>query len=149
MWSHICEHNFGGNHAPCWDCLVRCWIARGLAFHCLRTISLLTTLAKRSPVSVELGSDARLPELPGIATDPEEIEWTMTLPFDYGALSVEEVIRIISNSLGVRWSPTQDGGTPATVRMKLVEGKARDVFFQLVLMEGVPWGRRLRIERLE
>jgi hypothetical protein len=38
---------------------------------------------------------------------------------------------------------------PGTVRMKLVEGKARDVFFQLVLMEGGPWGRRLRIERLE
>jgi hypothetical protein len=113
--------------------------------------SLLTTLAKRPPISVELGSDARLPELTGLATLPEEIEWTMALPFDYGALSVQEVIGIISNSPGIRWSPTQDGRTAGTVRMKLAEGKgnARDVFFRLLLIDGNPQGRSLRIERVE
>ena len=104
----------------------------------------------RPPISVELDSGARLPELAGLATDPEEIEWTMALPFDYSALSVTEVIRIIS-SLGVRWAPSQDGRTAGTVRMKLAEGegKARDVFFQLLLIEGSPRGRSLQVERVE
>jgi hypothetical protein len=114
--------------------------------------ALLTTLARRPPVSVQLGcGDARLPELPRLAVSPEEIEWTLALPFDYGSLNVGEVIRIICNAPGIRWSPAQQGQTSGTVRMKVAEGKgmAWDVSFQLLQLEGGPRGKSLTIERVE
>jgi len=113
--------------------------------------SLLTTLARRAPIPVQLYADERLPELPKLATSPEEIEWTTALPFDYGALSVDEVIRIIANAPGLKWSPAHEGQVSGTVRMKLAEdgGVARDVSFQLISIEGGPRGLSLKIERLE
>jgi len=112
---------------------------------------LLTTLAKRASIPVQLVCDQRLPELPKLAIVPEEIEWTTALPFDYGALSVAEVIRIISKSPGIRWSPAKENEISGTVKMKLAGagGSARDVFFQLLLIEDGPQGRSLRIERVE
>jgi hypothetical protein len=113
--------------------------------------SLLTTLAQRDPIPVQLYCDERLPELPGLATSPQEIEWTTALPFDYGALNVEEIIRLIENSPGLKWSPAQAGQASGRVRMELAEsgGSARNVWFQLLLMEDSPKGRSLRIERVE
>jgi len=112
--------------------------------------SLLTTLAKRDPIPIQLCCDERLPELPKLASSPEEIEWTTALPFDYGALSVEEVIRIVANSPGLKWSPPQEGHVSGTVRMKLAQagGVARDVSFQLLLIEDGPRGRSLKIQRV-
>jgi hypothetical protein len=111
---------------------------------------LLTTLGKRSSVPIELCQDKRLPDLTKLATRADEIEWTSELPFDYDHLNVEEVIRIIVNSPGMKWLPAQEGQVSGNVKMKLVEagGVARIVSFQLLLTKDGPRGQNLKIERL-
>ncbi len=111
---------------------------------------LLTTLARRESIPVQLSCDARLPGLPELATSPDEIEWTTALPFDYSALNSAEVIRIICSAPGVQWSPSQENQSSGFVRMKLAEGgkNARDVSFRLAVTEDPLRGRSMVVERI-
>ena len=112
--------------------------------------SLLTTLCKRPPMAVQLSPNQPLPVPANLAIEPKEIEWCSELPFDYSQLDIEEVIRIIANSPGIKWSPAENGRAAGAVRMKLAEGgaTARDVSFQLLSIEDGQRVRNLRIERL-
>jgi hypothetical protein len=84
-------------------------------FNCL-----LTTLAKRSPVGVEVIAGRPLPDLATIATDSQELEWVAELPFHYNALSAEKVIAI-ALKVGT-WATAIGGESTGQLQAKLVVG---------------------------
>jgi hypothetical protein len=112
--------------------------------------ALLTTLAKREPLEIRLDPDQPLPDPADLATDPEEIDWTSKLPFQYDALSVEEIIRIVADTPGVTWAARPDGRTAARVKLLLAGpgGKAAPVIFDFELA-GDGTARQLRIRKWE
>jgi hypothetical protein len=56
---------------------------------------LLTTISLSPNGSVRILAGARLPDLARIATDPEQLEWIASLPFDYAWLDAEKVIEML------------------------------------------------------
>jgi hypothetical protein len=113
--------------------------------------ALLTTLGKRPLLTIDLDSSQPLPDLTTLATDPEEIDWTAKLPFQYDILDVHEVIRVIENTPNMNWSPAGDHtAKTATANMLLVAsgGSQRTVTFRFLLAAGDGGVQSLRIERV-
>jgi hypothetical protein len=61
---------------------------------------LLTTLAKGTTDSVVIVSGRPVPDLAGLTTDPEELDWIAGLPFRYDLLDAQQVIAVILNAAG-------------------------------------------------
>jgi hypothetical protein len=111
---------------------------------------LLTTLGKRPPIAVQLCPGESLPDLHELAIDPDELEWTSELPFQYDILSAGEVIETIVRGAGTSLAVGERMTIPAIVLYEQVGEKPREVpvKFQLLLAEDDDHGRRLRIERV-
>jgi len=111
---------------------------------------MMEILANRPPMPVQLWCDEPLPDLRRMAITPEEIEWTTELPFDYGALSVEEAMRQISEVIaGMNWPPAPEGEARA-FWFNLIEegGGTRKVYMKLLVFVDGLRGRSLKMERL-
>ncbi len=108
---------------------------------------LLTTLAKRSAIPVQVVAGQPPPDLKKLASDPKEIEWAADLPFQYEALSAEKVMGIIHRL--AKWSPVQNQQAAGSLQTKLAAGGGplRSVTFQLVLVKDDGGKYRLSIEK--
>lgn len=62
--------------------------------------ALLTTLAKIPPRAVTITPGPGVPPLAPLATDPDELEWISSLPFNYDALDGTRVLAIILSLAG-------------------------------------------------
>ncbi|HEV3200025.1 MAG TPA: hypothetical protein VGZ73_19105 [Bryobacteraceae bacterium] len=111
---------------------------------------LLTTLGKRPPIAVELCTGKPLPDLHRLAIDPDELEWTSELPFQYDILSAAEVIEAIVRGPERTWPWERQRIVEAVVLQGQEGEKPREVpvKFQFLLTEDPDQSRRLRIERL-
>ena len=108
---------------------------------------LLTTLAQSPARSVEIVAGARLPDLARIATDPDELEWISSLPFDYGALDGEQVIALL-----VRAGKSVRTGLfrrALVLKARLArKGTFTDVSFRLLQGRTLRGRQTLRVDRL-
>lgn len=64
---------------------------------------LLTTLAKVPPKAVTITPGRGVPPLAPLASDPSELDWIASLPFDYDALDGTRVLTIILTLAGYRF----------------------------------------------
>ena len=62
--------------------------------------ALLTTLSKVLPRTVTITPGPGVPALAPLATDPDELEWISSLPFEYDAIDGTRVILEILNLAG-------------------------------------------------
>ena len=62
--------------------------------------ALLTTLGKLAPRAVTITPGPGVPALGPLATDPDELEWISSLPFQYDAIDGTRVILAILNLAG-------------------------------------------------
>ena len=62
--------------------------------------ALLTTLARVPPKTVTITNGPGVPALAPLATDPGELEWISSLPFEYSAVDGTRVILTILNLAG-------------------------------------------------
>jgi hypothetical protein len=111
---------------------------------------LLTTLGKRPPIAVQLCPGKSLPDLHELASDPDELEWTSELPFQYDILNAGEVIDAIVQGTGASLAVGEGKTIQAIVLYEQKGKKPREVpvKFQLLLGEDADHSRRLRIERV-
>lgn len=65
--------------------------------------ALLTTLARVPPKAVTITPGRGVPPLAPLATDPAELEWISSLPFDYEALDGTRVLTIVLTLAGYRF----------------------------------------------
>jgi len=112
--------------------------------------ALLTTLARRPPIEIQIDLGQPLPDLSKLATDPDEIDWTSKLPFQYDILSAEEAIQLIRNFPGAKWPPPRNGQIAGSVRAVLAEagGGSRPVSFRFLLIGNETGIRSVRMERV-
>jgi hypothetical protein len=61
---------------------------------------LLTTLAKGTAESTEIVSGNPVPDLAGLTTDPQELDWVAGLPFRYDLLDAGKVIAVLLGAAG-------------------------------------------------
>lgn len=64
---------------------------------------LLTTLAKAEEASVEVISGRPVPNLAGLTSDPDELDWIEGLPFKYDRLDADRVMHLILRFAKWRW----------------------------------------------
>jgi len=104
---------------------------------------LLTTLAKRNSVAVEVTAGQATPDLSMLAVDPKEIEWTVELPFTYERLDAAKVIDILR-----RFAKLGDAAS-GKLEAKLATGggKLESVAFALHLTKDAEGRQRLKIEK--
>jgi hypothetical protein len=102
---------------------------------------LLTTLAKRTPIKVQVTAGQPAPDLSTLAVDPAELEWVAELPFNYARLDASRIIAII------RQFAKLGDAAAGKLRTKLLTtgGKMETVTFELTVEED---GRVLKVEKV-
>jgi len=105
------------------------------------TNCLLTTLAKRSPVRVQVASGEPAPDLSQLAVAEKELEWAADLPFRYDRIDTAKVIAI------VRQFAKLGDALSGTLKVKLATGggAVETVAFALELSADA---RKLEIEKV-
>lgn len=107
---------------------------------------LLTTLAKGKTPGVVVTSGRPLPDLSGLTTNPEDLDWIAGLPFKYNELNADKVIQVILSHAGWRWYHFFK--TTGVFRASLATGKALvPVSFTLTLNKDAEGRKQLHIER--
>jgi hypothetical protein len=104
------------------------------------TNCLLLSLAKSLGAKAILKSGQAVPHIESISPNPSELPWIRGLPFDYGKLNTDAVIRII---LGVFKANNE-----ITARMVLSDGKTEMVRFQIKRAESKDKLQQIEIRRI-
>jgi hypothetical protein len=94
---------------------------------------LLTTLAKNSPVPVQVAASDPVPDLARLTSNPQQLEWIRGLPFRYEALNAARVIAIIQRASKL---PAPNGSPSSGTLIAQVAsegGKREKVSFRLTL----------------
>jgi len=109
---------------------------------------LLTTLARRPSLPVQVTTGDPAPDLLNLAASLEERDWASELPFNYGALDASKVIAAIQRfaKLG-NVAPGQSVSGTLKTQLATGAGKTQPVSFQLRLSEDAEGRRSLTIER--
>lgn len=108
---------------------------------------LMTTIAKAGHTeAVRITAGLPLPDLNRIATDPAELEWVSTLPFQYDKLDAEQVIDILVGLAKPGLLGILTGSRTLQAKLALPEGKAVDVSFKLTESRTKDGRRQLEIE---
>ena len=107
---------------------------------------LLTTLAKRSPLGVELVASRAVPHLGELTTDPRQLEWISGLPFRYDSLSAEKVIEF---TLQLAKLSRANEAAHTILRAKVpIENRSVEVSFHLRWTRDPEGLERLSIEKM-
>lgn len=107
---------------------------------------LLTTLAKRTPLAIEVIAGQPVPDLATLTADPLQLAWIAELPFRYEALSAEKVIAI-ALKLG-KWTKGSDGVTTGILQTKLaIGGQLQPVTFHMRLAKDTAGSYRLHVQK--
>ena len=109
---------------------------------------LLTTLAKNSPVRVQVAVSDPVPDLARFTQDPQQLEWIRGLPFRYDALDAAKVIGIIQR---VSKLPAPNGSPSSgtlSAQLATAGGKREEVAFGLTLTPDAKGRHVLDIQKL-
>lgn len=106
--------------------------------------SLLTVLARGTSPEARVTSGRPLPDLAGLTTDPDDLDWIAGMPFKYDRLNADEVIKVILHAAG--WHVFKKTGV---FRAGLATGGGElvPVLFTLTLTKDADGRRQLLIER--
>jgi hypothetical protein len=109
---------------------------------------LLTTLAKNSPVPVQVAADAVVPDLARFTSDPQQLAWIHDLPFRYDALDAAKVIGIIQRVSKLPPPYGSPSSGTLTAQLATAGGKREKVSFRLTLTSDATGRHVLDILRL-
>lgn len=112
------------------------------------TNSLLTTLANApggGPARITPGLP--LPDLAGLTTDPDELDWIAGMPFKYDELDADTVIELLKHVAGWQWYHNFARSKSFHTRLVFGADESRYVSFTLSLSKDAEGRRQFTVER--
>jgi hypothetical protein len=109
------------------------------------TNCLLTTLAKAGGAA-HVTPGRPLPDLAGIATDPDELDWIAGLPFKYDKLNADLVIELLKRVAGWGWVHNTVTKSKSFHTRLIVGEESRFVNFTLSLSKDEAGRKRFTVE---